>query len=177
MELQGNRNKDRSWEGGEYLPKDSMCVVTLGKDKAKFGFKDLPVQIVNLIYYKQSELTSRQLFSKYGILKELLDGESWDPYHTQPQSWWESTTGKLDKKHTITPSEAYQKYLQIGGKHKSCRCQTDCSKSKSCKCREWHKLYNKYCHQRQETWCVCCVSEVNKYVMIWSVGCIQKNKK
>jgi hypothetical protein len=32
--------------------------------------------------------------------------------------------GKLDKKQTITPSEAHQRYLTIGGKCKSCRCQT-----------------------------------------------------
>ncbi len=62
-------NKDRKWDGGEHLPKDSMCTLTLTKDKAKLGIKDLPVQIVKLIYYKQSESIRYQLCCKDGILK------------------------------------------------------------------------------------------------------------
>ncbi len=46
-----------------------MCTLTLMKDKAKLGIKDLPVQVVKLIYYKQSELIRYQLCCKDGILK------------------------------------------------------------------------------------------------------------
>ncbi len=43
-------NRERSWGGEEHIPKDTMCTNTLTKDKAKLGVKDLPVQIVKLIY-------------------------------------------------------------------------------------------------------------------------------
>jgi hypothetical protein len=62
-------NKGRKWDGGEHIPKDSMCILTLTKNKAKLGIKDLPVQIVKLIYYKQSESIRYQLCCKDGILK------------------------------------------------------------------------------------------------------------
>ena len=75
-------NKDRKWDGREHLPKDSMCTLTLTKDKAKLGIKDLPVQIVKLIYYKQSESIRYQLLCKDGILKKDLAGESYIHNHT-----------------------------------------------------------------------------------------------
>jgi hypothetical protein len=56
----------------------------------------------------------------------------------------------FEQKDTITPSEAHEKYLDIRGKNKSCRYKKDCSKSKSCKCRKYGKLCDKYCQNRQE---------------------------
>ena len=154
-------NKDRKWDGGEHLPKDSMCTLTLTKDKAKLGIKDLPVQIVKLIYYKQSESIRYQLCCKDGILKGTFGrGE----LHPQPHLNAELMGifyHKMDKKQTILPSEAHQRYLDIGGKNKSCRCLTDCSKSKSCKCKKLNRLCNFYCHKRQENLLcgLCVISE------------------
>lgn len=151
-------NRDRSWGGGEHLPKDTMCTLTLTKDKAKLGIKDLPVQIVKLIYYKQSESIRYQLCCKEGVLKGTFGRNELNPQpHLNPELMGINYQ-KMKEKDTITPSEAHEKYLDIGGKNKSCRCQTDCSKSKSCKCRKYGKLCNKYCHKRAENLlCKLCV--------------------
>jgi hypothetical protein len=48
-------NHNRSWDGGQHIPKDSMCVLSLTKDKNKVGIKYLPVLVTQVIYYKQSD--------------------------------------------------------------------------------------------------------------------------
>ena len=154
-------NRDRTWGGGEHLPKGTMCTLTLTKDKAKLGIKDLPVQIVKLIYYKNSDSIRYQLCCKEGVLKGTYGrNELNEQAHLNPELMGINYQ-KMKVKDTITPSEAHEKYLDIGGKNKSCRCRTDCSKSKSCKCRKYGKLCNKYCHKREENLLckLCVVSE------------------
>ncbi len=135
-------NRERSWGAGEHLPKDTMCTLELTKDKAKLGINDLPMQIVNLMYYKQSESIRYQLCCKEGLLKGTYGRNELNP---QPHLNLELM------------AEAHEKYLDIEGKNKSCRCKIDCSKSKSYKCRKYGQLCNKYCHNRPDFLCKLCV--------------------
>jgi hypothetical protein len=46
-------NKNRSWDGGETLPKGTVCLLKIieGEEKKSVGVKDLPVVISGLNYY------------------------------------------------------------------------------------------------------------------------------
>jgi len=45
-------NKNRKWEGGETIPKGTVCLLKLSDDKNTVGVKELPVAITSLYYYK-----------------------------------------------------------------------------------------------------------------------------
>jgi hypothetical protein len=66
--------------------KDTMCTLTLTKDKAKLENKDLPVQIVKPMYYKQSESIMYQLCCKEGVLKGTYGRNELNPQpHLNPE--------------------------------------------------------------------------------------------
>jgi len=151
-------NRHRSWEGGEHLPKDPICVLKLGTDKNKLGIKDLPVQITGLIYFKQSDQLKYKLCSKDGILKGTYGRGELTPLPHLTAELMGINYNQLDKQTTLTPNQAHDRYLQIGGKNSSCRCQTTCSLSKSCKCRKLNKLCTRHCHKGKENLlCQLCV--------------------
>ncbi len=80
------------------------------------GIKDLPVQIVKLICYKQSESLRYQLCCKEGVLKGTYGRNELNPQpHLSPQLMGINNQ-KKKQKDTITPSEAHEKYLDIGRK-------------------------------------------------------------
>jgi hypothetical protein len=47
-------NKNRSREGGETLPKETVCLLKISDEKNSIGVKDLPVVIIGLHYYSHS---------------------------------------------------------------------------------------------------------------------------
>jgi hypothetical protein len=48
-------NKNRAWDGGETLPKGTVCLLKISKgEKNSVGVKDLPVVITGLNYCSQS---------------------------------------------------------------------------------------------------------------------------
>jgi hypothetical protein len=46
-------NKNRTWEGGETIPKGTVCLLKLSDEENNVGVKDLPVVITCLNYYSQ----------------------------------------------------------------------------------------------------------------------------
>ena len=73
---------------------------------------------------------------------------------------------KMKVRDTITPSEAHEKYLDIGGKNKSCRCRTDCSKSKTVNAGSMVSYATSTVIKGKKTCYVSCVWSVTK----WGVG-------
>ena len=47
-------NKHRKWEGGETIPKGTVCLLKLSQDRNSVGVKESPFVITSLHYYKQS---------------------------------------------------------------------------------------------------------------------------
>jgi hypothetical protein len=62
-------NKNRSYSGGGNLPKDTICLLTLGPEKNNVGIKNLPVMITQVMYYKQSDTILYKLCCKDGLLQ------------------------------------------------------------------------------------------------------------
>jgi hypothetical protein len=48
-------NKGWHWNGGENIPKDTVCTLKLSRDRNKIGIKSLPVVITQVVYYKKSD--------------------------------------------------------------------------------------------------------------------------
>jgi len=59
-------NKHRKWEGGETIPKGTVCLFKLSEDKNSVGVKKLPVVITSLHYYKKSGNIRYKVASKDG---------------------------------------------------------------------------------------------------------------
>lgn len=153
-------NKNRSYSGGENLPKDTICLLTLGPEKNNVGIKNLPVMITQVMYYKQSDTMRYKLCCKEGLLQGTYGRGELEPQAHLTGNLMGINVSKLDKAQTLTPYQAHDRYLKIGGKNRSCRCRTDCSKSKSCKCRKLGKLCTKHCHKGIENLlCKLCVME------------------
>jgi hypothetical protein len=154
-------NKNRSYSGGENLPKDTICLLTLGPDKNNVGIKNLPVMITQVLYYKASDTMRYKLCCKEGLLQGTYGrGELRPQDHLTANLMGINVSQRDDKAQTLTPYQAHDRYLKIGGKNRSCRCRTDCSKSKSCKCRKLGKLCTKHCHKGIENvLCKLCVME------------------
>lgn len=153
-------NKNWSFSGGENLPKNTICLLTLGPDKNNVGIKNLPVMITQVIYYKQSDSMRYKLCCKDGVLQGTYGRGELEPHPYLTAEVMGIKYSQLDKKVTLTPYQAHDRYLKIGGRNRSCRCRTDCSKSKSCKCRKLGKLCTKHCHKGIENLlCKLCVVE------------------
>jgi hypothetical protein len=48
-------NKGRHWNGGENLPKDTVCTLKLSRDRNKIGIESLPVVITQVVYYSKMD--------------------------------------------------------------------------------------------------------------------------
>jgi hypothetical protein len=44
----------KDWNGGENLPKETVCTLKLSRDRNKIGIKSLPVVITQVFYYKKN---------------------------------------------------------------------------------------------------------------------------
>jgi hypothetical protein len=79
-------NKHRKWEGGETIPKGTVCLLKLSQDKNSVGVKESPVVITSLHYYKQSGNI------RYKVASKGWGGEAHTPSHTPsmghpPHQW------------------------------------------------------------------------------------------
>jgi hypothetical protein len=61
-------NKNRSWLGGETLPKGTVCLLKISEKKNNIGVKELPVVITGLHYYSQSGNIRYKVASKDGFI-------------------------------------------------------------------------------------------------------------
>jgi len=150
-------NKGRSWEGGEHLPKGTVCLLSVGEDKNNVGVKDLPVVITGLNYYSTSGAIRYRVASKDAYISGTFSrGDLRPQEHVTPQLMG-INLAELDRKKgkTLTPIQAHNRYTPIGGKNQKCRCRTDCRYSKKCGCRDAGRLCNKHCHKNNTlcTWC------------------------
>jgi len=61
-------NKNRSWDGSETLPKETVCLLKIGEEKSSVGLKDLPVVNTGLNYYSQSGNIRYKVASRDGYI-------------------------------------------------------------------------------------------------------------
>jgi len=150
-------NKHRKWEGGETIPKGTVCLLKLSQDKNSVGVKELPVVITSLHYYKQSGNIRYKVASKDGHITGTYGREELRPQQHITAKLMGIDVASLGKgaNAALTPLQAHSRYLPIGGKNTKCRCKTDCSKSTTCSCRKAGKLCTKHCHKNNTicTWC------------------------
>jgi hypothetical protein len=143
-------NKGRVWHEGENIPKDTVCILCLGRDRNKVGIKNLPVVVWKQVHYQKSGSVRYQLCSRIGYLKGTYGREELEPIPHLTAELMGIDTEQHDNKKTITALEAHEMYLAIGGKRSFCRCAGNCATSKSCKCRRMNKLCTSRCHNKQE---------------------------
>jgi hypothetical protein len=150
-------NKYRKWEGGETIPKGTVCLLKLSQDKNSVGVKELPVVITSLHYYKQSGNIRYRVASKDGHITGTYGREELRPLQQITAKLIGIDIASLGKgtNAALTPLQAQSRYLPIGEKNKKCRCKTNCSKSSTCSCRKAGKLCTKHCHKNNTicTWC------------------------
>ena len=103
----------------QFVTLDMCCVISFPSLRISLSSSCLmskPAQIVKLIYYKQSESIRYQLCCKEGVLKGTYGrNELNEQAHLNPELMGINYQ-KMKVKDTITPSEAHEKYLGIGGK-------------------------------------------------------------
>ena len=107
-----------SYSGGENLPKDTICLLTLGPDKNNVGIKNLPVMITQVLYYKVSDTMRYKLCCKDGFLQVTYGRGELRPQDHLTANLMGINVSQLDKAQTLTPYQAHDRYLKIGGKNK-----------------------------------------------------------
>jgi hypothetical protein len=142
-------NKNRSWLGGEMLPKGTVCLLKISEEKNNIGVKELPVVITGLHYYSQSGNIRYKVASKDGFISGTFSRGELRPQEHVTAKLMGINVSELEggPKTALTPLQAHSMYLPIGGKNTKCRCKMDCSKSPSCSCRKAGKFYTKHCHK------------------------------
>ncbi len=88
-----------------------------------------------------------KLCTRDGILKGTYGQEQLTPAPQHTAKGLGIFYIKLDKKKTITMTQAGEKFCPVGGKFSFCQCQKDCSTSKTCKCRKANKFCTQHCHK------------------------------
>jgi hypothetical protein len=124
-------NKNRKLEGGETIPKGTVCLLKLSDDKNTVGVKELPIVITSLHYYKQSGNIRYKVASKDGRITRTYGREELRPQEHITAKLMGIDIASLGKgtNAALTPLQDHSRYLPIGGKNTKCRCKTDCSKS------------------------------------------------
>jgi hypothetical protein len=150
-------NKHRKLEGGETIPKGTVCLLKLSQDKNSVGVKELPVVITSLHYYKQCGNIRYKVASKDEHITGTYGREELQPQQHITEKLMGIDIASLGKgtNAALTPLQAHSRYLPIGGKNTKCRCKTDCSKSSTCSCRKAGKFCTKHCHKNNTIcrWC------------------------
>lgn len=100
-------------------------------DKSTLTPNHLPVQVCGVIYYKKTGNIRCKLCSKDGILKGTCGREQLSPAPQHTAHGLGIFYQWLDRKKTITMTEAGEKYCLAGGKLSYCHCKKDCSLSKT----------------------------------------------
>jgi len=131
-------NEHRKWEGGETIPKGTVCLLKLSEDKNFVGVKELPVVITSLHYYKQSGNIRYKVASKDRHITGTYGKEELQPQEHITAKLMGIDIASLEKgmNAALTPPQAHCRYLPIGGKNTKFRCKTDFSKSSTCSYRK-----------------------------------------
>jgi hypothetical protein len=150
-------NKNRSWLGGETLPKGTVCLLKISEEKNIIGVKELPVVITGLHYYSQSGNIWYKVASKDGFISGKFSRGELRPQKHVMAKLMGINIAELEKSKEkgLTLLQAHGRYLPIGGKNTKCRCKTDCSKSTTCSCKRAGKFCTKHCHKGHVVcmWC------------------------
>jgi hypothetical protein len=64
--------KGRHWNGGENLPKDTVCTLKLSRDRNKIGIR-------YIVYLKKNDQLQYKLCSKVGVLQGMYGREELEP--------------------------------------------------------------------------------------------------
>lgn len=142
-------NKNRKWIGGEHITDGTICTLRLGRDRNKVGIKDLPVLVWKQVHYKKTGTIRYHLLSKVGYLEKTYGREELEPQPHLNAELMGIDSNAHDAKITITPLQAQEMYLKIGGHRSFCRCVGNCSNSKTCKCKKMKKTCTSRCHGKK----------------------------
>jgi hypothetical protein len=137
-------NKARTKKGGEVLPKWMICTIRMPSERNDFTPKNLPVMICG--FYKKKNYIRYKVCTENGILQGTYGREQLTPYPEYTPQSMRIDDKKLDKNNLITLTQAGEMYSKLGGRLSYCRCKTDCSVSKRCKCRLMNKFCTQHCH-------------------------------
>jgi hypothetical protein len=139
-------NKNREWEGGLVLEKKLVCVLKCPKERNTIRPPYLPVEIIEVITYSKTNNIRYKLCSKDTILTGTYGREQLKPRPYLSSIMMGIKYPSLNKKNTMSLSDACNAYLDVTGKQTKCRCSKVCSTSKTCKCRKLNKFCTKFCH-------------------------------
>ena len=139
-------NKNREWEGGLVLEKGLVCVLKCPKERNTLSPPYLPVEIIEVITYSKTNTIRYKVCTKDTILTGTFGREQLKPRPYLSPTMMGIKYTSLDKKTTLSLSDACNAYLKVTGKQTRCRCKTDCSTSSTCKCRKLNKFCTKFCH-------------------------------
>ena len=128
------------------LEKGLVCVLKCPKERNTLSPPYLPVEIIEVITYSKTNTIRYKVCTKDAILTGTFGREQLKPRpYLSPKMMGIKCTS-LDKKTTLSLSDACNAYLKVTGKQTRCRCKTDCSTSNTCKCRKLNKFCTKFCH-------------------------------
>jgi hypothetical protein len=139
-------NRCRTGQQGEVIPKWTICTIQLDGDKNDFTPKHLPVMVCGHYHFTLSNTIRYKICTNKGIIEKTFGREQLVPHPQLSGASMGIVYSKLDMKSTITLTEAGEMYSKLGGKLSYCRCKTDCSKSKQCKCKKLGKFCGQHCH-------------------------------
>jgi len=139
-------SKARMGKGGEVIGKGTMCTIPLDGDRNDFTPKHLPVMVGGTYYYTASNTIRYKICTENGIIEKTFGREQLTPHPELTPESMGINYSKLDKFKVITLTQAGEMYSKLGGKLSYCRCKSDCSKSKQCKCKKMNKFCGQHCH-------------------------------
>jgi len=139
-------NRSRVGQGGEVIRKWTMCTIQLDSDRNNFTPKHLPVMVCGTYYRAATNTIRYKICTENGIIEKTFGREQLTPHPELTPDSMGINYNILSKTSLITLIQPGEMYSKLGGNLSYCRCKTDCSKSKSCKCRKLHKLCGQHCH-------------------------------
>jgi hypothetical protein len=109
------------------------------------------------------------LLSKVGYLKKTYGREELEPQPLLNVALMGKDSNAHDAKIIITPLQAQEMYLKIGGHRSFCQCIGNCSNSKTCKCKKFDKIFTSRCHGEKTElimWIMCCAGMRKTKIML-----------
>jgi hypothetical protein len=107
-------NKNRSWLGGETLPKGTICLLKVSEgDKNSVGVKELPVVITGLNYYSQSGNIRYKVASKDGFLSGMYSRGELRPQQHVTAKLMGINVSEFERgmNRVLTPLQAHSMYF------------------------------------------------------------------